>query len=858
MRHKNEAQSLLHRFFNYVFTQFDTRIKIFRSDNGGEFLSLRSFFHDNGVIFQRSCVYTPQQNGVVERKHRHILQVARALKFHAHLPSQFWGDCALTAVHIINRLPSPVLSFKTPFELLYSKPPTYSHLHVFGCLAYATNVHTSHKFDHRATPSIFIGYPIGQRAYKLFNLSTKTIFTSRDVKFHEDTFPYASVQPISDTSPLVHSPGPIPLFPHDAISPGDQLSPTSSSPPTPHHAPEPSPFTPIGPVTSSPPSSASVSSPVSPPSHSLSSPVTPTPPPDPLRRSSRHTAPPVKLNDYVCSNVYSGPLPSSTPDPPKGTRYPLADYVSYHRYTPAYRSFVAQFNNVTEPRSYLDAASRPAWQEAMRSELQALQANGTWSLVPLPAGKSPIGCRWVYKIKLKSDGSVERYKARLVAKGFTQLEGVDYRDTFSPTAKIISVRCLLALAAARGWSLHQLDVNNAFLHGDLHEEIYMSPPPGLRRQGEEHLVCRLHKSLYGLKQASRQWFAKFSEAIRSAGYVQSKADYSLFIRKQGKSFTALLIYVDDILITGNDPISIANIKKFLHNKFCLKDLGDLKYFLGIEISRSKNGIFISQRKYALEIIKDAGLLGAAPIDTPMDRGLKLSDKGELLKDPERYRRLVGRLIYLTVSRPDIMYSVHILSRFMHQPRKDHWEAALRVVRYLKSAPGQGLFFSSTSDLRLRAYCDSDWARCPLTRRSTTGYCVFLGPSLISWRSKRQKTVSLSSAEAEYRAMTGACCELTWLRYLLRDLGVFHQEAALLYCDNKAALHIAANPIFHERTRHIEMDCHFIRDKIQDGSVETRFVSSANQLADILTKALGKEFFIPMIHKLGVQDIHSPT
>ena len=476
----------------------------------------------------------------------------------------------------------------------------------------------------------------------------------------------------------------------------------------------------------------------------------------------------------------------------------------------------------------------------------------------LPDGKTPIGCRWVFKVKHKPDGSIDRYKARLVAKGFTQLAGIDYQDTFSPTAKIISVRCLLALAAARGWSLHQLDVNNAFLHGDLHEEIYMSPPPGLRRQGEEHLFCRLHKSLYGLKQASRQWFAKFSEAIRSAGYEQSKADYSLFIRNQGKSFTVLLIYVDDILITGNDPVSIAEIKTFMHRKFHLKDLGKLKYFLGIEISTSKTGTFISQRKYALEIIKDTGLLGAAPVDTPMERNLKLSDKSDLLKDPERYRRLVGRLIYLTVSRPDITYSVHILSRFMHQPRKDHWEAALRTVRYLKSAPGQGLFFSATSDLRLRAYSDSDWAGCPLTRRSTTGYCVFLGPSLISWRSKRQKTVSLSSAEAEYRAMTGACCELTWLRCLLKDLGVLHQQSALLYCDNKAAIHIAANPIFHERTRHIEMDCHFIRDKVQDGSVETRFVSSENQLADILTKALGKELFVPMVRKLGLQDIHSPT
>ena len=252
------------------------------------------------------------------------------------------------------------------------------------------------------------------------------------------------------------------------------------------------------------------------------------------------------------------------------------------------------------------------------------------------------------------------------------------------------------------------------------------------------------------------------------------------------------------------------------------------------------------------------MLGATPIDTPMERGLKLSNKGDLLKDPGHYRKLVGRLVYLTVSRPDITYSVHVLSRFMHQPCKLHMEAVFRVVRYLKNAPGQGLFISSNSDFRLRAYCDSNWARCPITRMSTTGYCVFLGPSLVSWRSKRQKTVSLSSAKAEYRAMTGACYELTWLRYLLRDLGVLHPEPALLYYDNKAALHIATNLVFHERTRHIEMDCHYIRDMIQAGSVATRFVNSTHQLADVLTKALGKDVFTFMICKLGVRDIHSPT
>ncbi|CAL2268648.1 unnamed protein product [Prunus armeniaca] len=364
----------------------------------------------------------------------------------------------------------------------------------------------------------------------------------------------------------------------------------------------------------------------------------------------------------------------------------------------------------------------------------------------------------------------------------------------------------------------------------------MSPHPGLWRQGE-NLVCRLHKSLYGLKQASRLWFAKFTEAILAAGFIQSKADYSLFTCKDGKSFTALLIYVDDILITRNDIDAINSLKSFLHTCFHIKDLGDLKYFLGIEVSRSKKGIYVSQRKYALEILKDYGFLGARPIDFPIEEA-KLSDKGELLKDPEKYRRLVGQLLYLTITRPDFTYSVHVLSRFMHQPRLPHMDAALRVVRYLKSTPGQGLPFQSDNKLDLIAYCDSDWAGCPITRRSTIGYCVFL--------------------EAEYRAMASTCCEVTWLRFLLQDFHLPSSEASRMYCDNQAALHIAANLVFHERTRHIEMDCHFTRDKILDGTVSTWHVNSSQQLADTFTKPLGKEKFSAMLRKLGVLDIHSPT
>ena len=398
MKYKDEAQPLIKHFFSYVSTQFESHIKIFRSDNGGEFLSLQSFFKDNGVLFQYSCVYTPQQNGVVERKHRHILQVARALKIQAQLPNQFWGECALTAVHIINCLPSPILSFKTPFERLYSKPPSYSHLRVFGCLACATNVHVSHKFDHRAITCIFIGYPVGQKAYKLFNLSTRKIFTSRDVHFHENHFPYASSEFVLPPSNLGYSSSLIPTPIHDLASSSfvapNSNTPTSVAPvsfptisnlPSLHDAqpnehpttaplktytrrPKDAPSRPLAIIapTSSLPSSPSLlpsSSTPSDPSPALPSSPQPTPT-EPLRHSSRSHNPPPKLQDYVCSHLThacsyqsSSLLPGST----KGTRYPLANYVSYHRYQPAHRSFIAQISQVTEPKNYSEAVLHPEW-----------------------------------------------------------------------------------------------------------------------------------------------------------------------------------------------------------------------------------------------------------------------------------------------------------------------------------------------------------------------------------------------------------------------------------------------------------------------------------------------------------------
>lgn len=317
--------------------------------------------------------------------------------------------------------------------------------------------------------------------------------------------------------------------------------------------------------------------------------------------------------------------------------------------------------------------------------------------------------------------------------------------------------------------------------------------------------------------------------------------------------------VDDLIISGNDSTALKTFKAYLSDCFKMKDLGVLKYFLGIEVARSSAGLFLCQRKYTLDIVSEAGLLGAKPCGFPIEQNHRLGlANGELLSNPESYRRLVGRLIYLAVTRPDLAYSVHILSQFMQEPRIEHWEAALRVVRYLKGTPGQGILLRADSDLSLQGWCDSDWAACPVTRCSLSGWLVFLGQSPISWKTKKQHTVSCSSAEAEYRAMAAVTCELKWLKGLLLSLGVHHPKAIKLFCDSQSALHMAKNPVFHERTKHIEVDCHFVRDAITDGLIAPSYVPTITQLADIFTKALGKKQFDYLLAKLGIFEPHAPT
>jgi histone deacetylase 1/2 len=498
------------------------------------------------------------------------------------------------------------------------------------------------------------------------------------------------------------------------------------------------------------------------------------------------------------------------------------------------------FTSSGEPHNVDEALANKDWKHAMDLEYNSLLQNKTWHLVPPQKGTNIIGCKWVWKIKRKADGSLDKYKAWLVAKGYQQRYGVDYEDTFSPVVKSATIRVILSIVVSRGWSLRQLDVQNAFLHGDIDEEVYMHQPLGFEDPQKPYYVCKLDKALYGLKQAPRAWYSKLSTKLIRLGFHASKADTSLFFYNKGGITIYILVYVDDIIVASSSDKATIALLQDLKEDFALKDLGELHYFLGIKVKRVNNGIVLTQEKYASDLLKRVGMSDCKSVSTPLSTSEKLSLYEGILLDPEdatRYRSIVRALQYLTLTRPDIAFSVNKVCQFLHAPTTAHWAAVKRILRYIKQCIRLGLKIHMSTSTLVTAYSDADWAGSLDDRRSTGGYAVFLRRNLVSWSARKQSTVSRSSTESEYKAVADATAEIMWIQIFLREIGVKSPLAAKMWCDNIGAKYLSANPVFHARTKHIEVDYHFVRERVLRKLLEIDYVSTRDQVADGFTKAL---------------------
>jgi hypothetical protein len=786
-----------------------------------------------------------------ERIIRTTNNIIRSLLFQASLPAQYWVEGLHTTTYLLNRLPTKTIQAICPYVALFGTIPSCDHFRVFGCACYPNITATApHKLAPRSTKCVFLGYSSNHKGYRCLDLSTNRIIISRHVTFDEADFPF-SVSPHLTNNLNFLDPESAHLSPSTGTLPssaGTMASPLVSGSGCGSVADLAGPM-PLTPVSASTPPALSLSSP--------NQDLVPSAPAPPLplhvyTRRRQQTTSPTDLPAADASGASAVPIepaPSPMSGLPPGA-VPTPVVVNNHPMTTRAKAgfrVPAAFTTAAispEPTSVRQGLADPLWRRAMEEEFQALVSNNTWELVPLPPGAHVITGKWHFRHKFHADSSLERYKARWVCREFTQRPGVDYDETFSPVVKPATVRTVLSIALSRDWPIHQLDVKNVFLHGTLSETVYCSQPAGFVDPAHPTYVCRLNKSLYGLKQAPRAWYSCFASHMKTLGFVEAKADTSLFIFHNGTETTYLLLYVDDIILTASSSALLQRVIAALQTTFPMKDLGPLHHFLGITVERRPAGLFLHQRTYVLDIIDRAGMTGCKPCSTPVDLQSKLAaDSGPAVQDATQYRSLAGALQYLTFTRPDITYAVQHICLHMHDPRESHLTALKRIIRYLQGTADHGLLLPrSTSVSELVVYTDADWAGCPDTRRSTSGYAVFLGDNLVSWSSKRQKVVSRSSAEAEYRVVANGVAEACWLRQLLQEL---HSPL------HRSVVYLSTNPVQHHQTKHVEIDLHFVRERVATGEVRVQHVPTTSQFADIFTKGLPSSVFLEFKSSLNI-------
>jgi transposase InsO family protein len=828
---KDEAAQAIKDWQALVQAETGRVLKVLRTDNGGEFTSVEfgEWCAGQGLRRHFSAPYSPQQNGVVERRNQTVVAMARSLLKGREVPAVFWGEAVVTAVYLLNRAPTKSLAGRTPYEAWHGVKPSVEHLRTFGCVVHVKTVKPHlKKLEDRSKKMVLLGYEQGTKAYRVYDPAGQRVHVARDVVFdeaaHWEWGAEAGGGGNSEAEFFVTQ------YVVDYNEPGGGIPAT----PTTTLGADDAPMTTPAPTTPATPPAPAGSPVAATPAHIEFA----TPPPDAfdLVDADHDDDEPVRFRKLADVGV-------------TGTPPGLADREM--------EGGQLMFTSAEEPTTFREAESHECWKKAMQEEINSIVENGTWTLVDLPAGTKPIGLKWVYKVKRNEQGVIVKYKARLVAKGYVQRPGIDFDEVYAPVARLESIRLLLAVAAQEGWEVHHMDVKSAFLNGDLAEEVYVAQPAGFVVKGAEHKVLKLKKALYGLRQAPRAWNVKLDGSLLSLGFQKSTAEHGVYVRGTGREKLIVGVYVDDLIITGYQGIN--KFKTEMKKMFKMSDLGLLSYYLGLEVKQAEEGITVVQSAYANKLVDKSGLTGCNPCASPLEPRLKLSKKSESpLVNVTEYRSMVGSLRYLVNTRPDIAYAVGFVGRFLEEPHEDHRSAVKHILRYVAGTPDHGLFYrrkeGESGNIRLVGFSDSDFAGDVDDRKSTTGVLYCLGDSPITWHSTKQKVVALSSCEAEYIAAGSGACQGVWLARLLKELTNSESVAPVLKVDNKSAIDLSKNPVHHDRSKHIEVKYHYIRECVEGGKIVLEQISTKDQLADIMTKSLGRVLFQELRDRVGVVNV----
>ena len=812
MKTKNEVITKLQEFLEEMKNGKEYRVKVLRSDNGGEYKSrmMTKYCNSMGIKQEFTIAHNPEQNGMSERANRTLVEMTRCMLTDSGMHKKYWAEAMVTAADTRNMISSKANQDTTPYEAMTGRVPDHASLRVFGCACFAHIPKANRKkLDNTGVKCRFLGYGRYQKGYRLMQESGKILY-SRSIIWAEKDEPLEESDSDSDgeyeTRPRKEEQDI--NMEHEKADVGQEKPRMGQSP------------------------------------HYMEPPATP---PRRPRMSTAWRSDETGVRDSVPS-MQSG-TPGRDGEDERKVR-PARKKRAIVRYQDEYDGLMClmsehQDEDATSFDQIMKSDDRVEWMDAMENEMKSIEQHETWDLVPLPKDKKAIGSRWLFKIKRNADGSVNKYKARLCAKGYTQRLGVDFNETFAPVAKMTSIRVMLAISAEMDLEVQQFDVNTAFLYGTIDEELYMKQPTGFEDASKPHHVCKLKKSLYGTKQAARQWNQRLDEYMIGQGFVGADADPCIYVRINDNEYTIMAVYVDDIITVSKDMKTIDEIKCELKKVFKIKDLGDMQYCLGIEIKRdrSQKTISMSQEGYVKKVAEKFGLQDCKPVNSPADENSKLKkmQDDELFKPCFPYREIVGSLMYAMVcTRPDIADAVGSVSKYCERHNNEHWIAAKRVVKYLKTTSKYAIKFNGNEASELVGYADANWASDPDTRKSTTGYVFLLNGGAVSWNSKRQTTVATSSTEAEYMSLYSAVQEAIWLRRLLKDLKYESSGAIKIYQDNQGTIALAKNPTFHSRTKHIDIKYHFAREQVKAGNIELEYLPTNDMVADALTKPLSRK------------------